>query len=69
MVLVQKWPLFQFFLGKPRKKRSFFNILDKKKYFLDQKSEVSKTSEKSNSSKGLIHGFCQKIELFTMRIF
>ena len=32
------------FLGRPRQKRSFSNILDRKEYFLEQKSEVSKTS-------------------------
>ena len=36
---------------------------------LDQKSEVSKRFKKSNFPKGLVHGFCPKIELFTMRFF
>ena len=36
---------------------------------LDQKSEVSKKFKKSNFPKGLVHGFCPKIELFTMRFF
>ena len=58
-----------FFLGRPRKKRSLFTILDRKEYFLEQKSEVSKTCKKSNFSKGLVHGICQKIERFTMRVF
>ena len=40
------------FLGSLVRKRLFFNIVDKKEYFLDQKSEVSKTSEKSSFSKG-----------------
>ena len=56
-------------LGKPRQKRSFFNVLDRKEYFLEQRSEVSKTSEKSNFSKGLVHLFSQKIEFFTSRVF
>ena len=55
------------FLGKPRQKRSFFNVLDRKEYFLEQKSEVSKTSEKSNFSEGLVHVFCQNIEYFLPR--
>ena len=38
------------FLGRPRQKRSFSNILDRKENFLEQESEVSKTSEKSNFS-------------------
>ena len=36
---------------------------------LDQKSEVSKRFKKSNFPKGLVHGFCPKIELFTIRFF
>ena len=40
------------FLGSLVRKRLFFNIVDRKEYFLDQKSEVSKTSEKSSFSKG-----------------
>ena len=36
---------------------------------LDQKSEVSKRFKKSNFPKGLVHGFCPKIELFNMRFF
>ena len=57
------------FFCKPRRKRLLFNILDRKECFLDQKSEVSKTSEKSNFSKGLAHSFYHKIELFTMCVF
>ena len=38
------------FLGRPRQKRSFSNILDRKENFSEQESEVSKTSEKSNFS-------------------
>ena len=48
------------FFGNPRKKRSLFTILDRKEYFQDQKSEVSKMSEKSNFLNGLVHVFCQK---------
>ena len=36
---------------------------------LDQKSEVSKRFKKWNFPKGFVHGFCPKIELFTMRFF
>ena len=56
-------------LGRARQKRSFSNILNRKGNFLEQESEVSKTSDKSNFSKALVHGFCQKIELFTMCVF
>ena len=34
------------FFGKPRKKRSLFNILERKEYFLDQKSVVEKDVRK-----------------------
>ena len=46
----------------------WFWFKNEKEQMLDQKIEVCKTSEKSNSLIGLIHGFCQKIELVTMRI-
>ena len=46
----------------------WFWFKNEKEQMLDQKIEVCKTSEKWNSSIGLIHGFCQKIELVTMRI-
>ena len=46
----------------------WFWFKNEKEQMLDQKIEVCKTSEKSNSSIGSIHGFCQKIELVTMRI-
>ena len=56
MVLVKKIELFTmcaFLANQERKDRFLNNILDRKEYFLDQKSEVSKsdvskTSEKSN---------------------
>ena len=50
-------------------KRLFLNNLDRKEYFLEQKSEVSNRSKRSNFSKGLVHVFVQKIQLFTMRDF
>ena len=42
-----------------------FGLKNGKEQILDQKSEVFKTSEKSNSLKVLIHGVCEKSELFT----
>ena len=56
------------FLGKLTQKRLFFNIKNKKEYFLEQKSEVSNRSKRSNFSKGLVLFFGQKIKLFTMRV-
>ena len=55
--------------GQTKEESSLFNIVSRKEFFLDQKSEVLKTSGKSNFSKGLVHGFCEKIELCTMRSF
>ena len=57
------------FLGSLVRKRLFFNIVNRKEYFLEQKSEVSNRSKRSNFSKGLVHVFGKKIELFTMRVF
>ena len=70
MILVKKSNFLPCVLfSKPRRKRLLFNLMERNEYFLEQKSEVSKTSEKSNFSKGLVHGFCPKNELFTMRAF
>ena len=49
---------------KLQQKRSIFDILDRKERFLDQKSEVLKSPKIGNFSKGLVPGFCQKIEYF-----
>ena len=38
----------------------FFNILDRKEYFLDQVREVLKMSPKLDFSKGLVHVFVKK---------
>ena len=40
------------------------DILDKKVYFLDQKSEGLKKSKNGNVLEGLFQGFCQNIETF-----
>ena len=46
MVLVQKWPLFQFFfLGKIGKENLFYGILERKNAFLSYKNKKFKTSE------------------------
>ena len=57
------------FLGKSSQKRWFFYILDKKECFLDRKKELLKSLTYGNLSKGLDHGFGQKIEHFTMYVF
>ena len=53
------------FLGKRRKKRSFFDILNKIEGFLGQKNGVLEKSKKSEFFKG----FCEKIELFIIFVF
>ena len=58
-----------FFLGKSSKKRLFFGVLDNKESFLDQKKKVLKKYKKSKFSKGVIYGFCQKIDPFIVCVF
>ena len=54
MILVKKSNFLPCVLfSKPRRKRLLFNLMERNEYFLEQKSEVSKsdvskTSEKSN---------------------
>ena len=65
MVFVKKSTFFYFFsLTKKSQKETFFHILDRKECFLDLKSEVLNNSKKWTVSKGLVHGFCQKMDLF-----
>ena len=51
----------QCFLQKLCQKRSFFDILDRKEWFLDQKIEVLKSPKNRHSPKGLIYRFSPKI--------
>ena len=46
-----------------------FNIMDRKEYFLDQKGEASKTSEKSSFSKRLVRVFIKKSSLLPCWFF
>ena len=46
-----------------------FGLPDKKECSLNQKKEVLKTTKKSEFSNWLVHGFCQKIELFIISVF
>ena len=48
------------FLDKPTQKRSFFYILYRKEWFLNQKSEVLKKSKKQKCSKGVSLRFLSK---------
>ena len=70
LVFVKKSSLLRCgFLGTPRQKRVFFNILDRKQYFLDHKREVFKNVRKIGFFKGVSPCFCQKTELSTMWYF
>ena len=57
------------FWGQLKPEKMFFYILDRNECVLDQKSEILKISKKSNFPKGSVHGFCQKIEIFTMCVY
>ena len=50
-------------------KRSFLDILNRKQSFLDQKIEVLTRTKKWTFLKGLVHGFCPKIEFFLICFF
>ena len=58
-----------FFFSKKSQKETFFYILDSKECFLDLKSKVLGESKKLTFSKGLVHGFWQKIDLFLICFF
>ena len=42
----------------------FFEGSERKEAFLDQKNIGSKNHQNLHSLKGLVHGFCQKMEMF-----
>ena len=73
MVFFQKIDLFLiyfFFLSKKNQKETFFDVLDRKECFLDRKRKVLKNSKESTfCNLGLVHGFCQKIDLFLICFF
>ena len=59
-----------FFLGKKSQKETIFDILESKERFLHLKSEVLKEVQKNpHFTKGLVNGFCQKIDLFLICSF
>ena len=57
------------FLADQFGKYRFFDIFYKKEGFLDQKKKVQKSPKNRIFPKGLLHGFCRKIELFIMYVF
>ena len=61
---------FSFFFCKKDQKETLFDILDKKERFLDLKIEVvAKCKKHGHFAKGLVYGFCQKIDLFLICFF
>ena len=42
----------------------FFEGSERKEAFLDQKKSAQKTTKICIFSKGLVHGFCQKMDIF-----
>ena len=64
MVLVQKWPLFQVFLGNIGHENVFYDILEEKNAFLGYKTKKFKSQKKIDIfPKGLTHSFGPKIAL------
>ena len=47
-----------------RSRKSVFEGLERKDAFLDQKFIGSKNHQNMHFFKGLVHGFCQKMEIF-----
>ena len=72
MVLVQKWPFLQLFLGGGNigHENVFDDILEPKKAFLDyKKQEVQKVEKSTFFQKGLTHGFGPKMAIFPSFLF
>ena len=63
IVLKNRTFSFSCFSQKLCHKKSLPNILNKKQSFLDQKKEVLGRAKKGQFPKGLVHGFCPKIEI------
>ena len=72
MVFVKKSTFFSyvFFWAKKSHKQTFFDILDRKRMlFKPQKKTSKKLYQNRHFAKGLVHGFCQKIDLFLICFF
>ena len=66
MVLVQKWPFFQlFFLGNLDQENVFYDILERKNFFLRYKNKKSKKPKIGIFSTGLTDGFGRKRAIFS----
>ena len=70
MVLVQKWPFFQFFfLGNIGQENVFYDILEPKNAFVDYKTKSSKNRKIDIFAKGITHGFGPKMAIFPTFLF
>ena len=70
MVFVKKSHILsRVFISQLDQKKKFFDIPDRKECFLHQKSAALKKSKNRNFSKGLVHGFCQKMEYFIEGVY
>ena len=50
-------------------KRSFLDIYETKEWFLVEKIKILKMVKNGHFLKGLVHGFCRKIEVFLIGVF
>ena len=66
MVFVKKSTFLSsvFFWANQDREDRFFVIPDKKILFRPEKGSFEKTNKNLNFPKGLVHGFCQKMEIF-----
>ena len=70
MVFVKKSTFsLYFFFSKKSKKKTFFDILDRKECFLDQQRKVLKNSKKSTFCKGVSPWFLSKNRPFSHFFF
>ena len=65
MVLIQKWPFFQFYLlGNIDQENVFYDILKRINVFLGCKNKNFKKLKNWQFSKGVTHGFGPKMTIF-----
>ena len=70
MVLVLKWPGFQFFFsGNIGQENVFYDILERKNAFLGYKKGISNSRKIDIFPKELTHGFSPKMAIFLTFFF
>ena len=69
MVLVQKCPFFQLFLGNIRQEHVFYDILKGENAFLGYKNKKFNKQKTDIFRKGLTHGFGPKMAIFPISFF